>query len=173
MRVDGGNSIDECLKVAYAVAHSPLVKTAFFASDPNLGRILAAVGYAGITDLDQGKIELHLDDVHVVTQGGRNPSYREEDGARVMKPSEITIDIDLGAPQPLELVMLAMHTIAPGATGGGTAATEAGASTRAGARLGAGWGAGLRWTRASGAEMRPTARAAGQPGACTSNSWLL
>jgi glutamate N-acetyltransferase/amino-acid N-acetyltransferase len=96
VRVDGGNSIDECLKVAYAVAHSPLVKTAFFASDPNLGRILAAVGYAGITDLDQGKIELHLDDVHVVTQGGRNPTYREEDGARVMKQSEITIRIGLG-----------------------------------------------------------------------------
>jgi glutamate N-acetyltransferase / amino-acid N-acetyltransferase len=96
VRVEGGASTDECLKVAYAVAHSPLVKTAFFASDPNLGRILAAVGYAGITDLDQGKIELHLDDVHVVTQGGRNPSYREEDGARVMKQSEITIRIGLG-----------------------------------------------------------------------------
>ena len=96
VRVEGGATTDECLKVAYAVAHSPLVKTAFFASDPNLGRILAAVGYAGITDLDQGKIELHLDDVHVVTQGGRNPSYREEDGARVMKQSEITIRIGLG-----------------------------------------------------------------------------
>jgi glutamate N-acetyltransferase/amino-acid N-acetyltransferase len=60
--------------VAYAIAHSPLVKTAFFASDPNLGRILAAVGYAGIDDLDQGLIDLHLDDVHVVTQGGRHPS---------------------------------------------------------------------------------------------------
>ena len=96
VRVEGGASTEECLKVAYAVAHSPLVKTAFFASDPNLGRILAAVGYAGITDLDQGKIELHLDDVHVVTQGGRNPSYREEDGARVMKQSEITIRIGLG-----------------------------------------------------------------------------
>ncbi|MDP3519470.1 MAG: bifunctional glutamate N-acetyltransferase/amino-acid acetyltransferase ArgJ [Hydrogenophaga sp.] len=96
VRVEGGHSTDECLKVAYAVAHSPLVKTAFFASDPNLGRILAAVGYAGIADLDQGKIELHLDDVHVVTQGGRNPSYREEDGARVMKQSEITIRIGLG-----------------------------------------------------------------------------
>ncbi|MFC7407763.1 bifunctional glutamate N-acetyltransferase/amino-acid acetyltransferase ArgJ [Hydrogenophaga atypica] len=96
VRVEGGVSTEECLKVAYAVAHSPLVKTAFFASDPNLGRILAAVGYAGITDLDQGKIELHLDDVHVVTQGGRNPGYREEDGARVMKQSEITIRIGLG-----------------------------------------------------------------------------
>ena len=93
--VEGGNNTDECLKVAYAIAHSPLVKTAFFASDPNLGRILAAVGYAGITDLDQSKIELHLDDVHVVTQGGRHPAYQEADGARVMKQSEITIRVGL------------------------------------------------------------------------------
>jgi hypothetical protein len=71
--------------VAYAIAHSPLVKTAFFASDPNLGRILAAVGYAGIDDLDQGLIDLHLDDVHVARDGGRHPAYREEDGQRVMK----------------------------------------------------------------------------------------
>ncbi len=96
VKVSGGNSTDECCKVAYAVAHSPLVKTAFFASDPNLGRILAAVGYAGIADLDQKKISLHLDDVHVVTHGGRNPSYKEEDGARVMQQSEITIHIGLG-----------------------------------------------------------------------------
>ncbi|PRD66348.1 bifunctional glutamate N-acetyltransferase/amino-acid acetyltransferase ArgJ [Malikia granosa] len=96
VRVEGGKSTDECLKVAYAIAHSPLVKTAFFASDPNLGRILAAVGYAGITDLDQGLIELHLDDVHVVSQGGRRPEYREEDGARVMAQTEITIRVGLG-----------------------------------------------------------------------------
>ena len=96
VRVEGGKTTDECLKVAYAIAHSPLVKTAFFASDPNLGRILAAVGYAGITDLDQGLIELHLDDVHVVSQGGRRPEYREEDGARVMAQSEITIRVGLG-----------------------------------------------------------------------------
>ena len=96
VRVEGGKSTDECLKVAYAIAHSPLVKTAFFASDPNLGRILAAVGYAGIADLDQGLIELHLDDVHVVSQGGRRPEYREEDGARVMAQSEITIRVGLG-----------------------------------------------------------------------------
>jgi glutamate N-acetyltransferase / amino-acid N-acetyltransferase len=96
VKVSGGNTSDECCKVAYAIAHSPLVKTAFFASDPNLGRILAAVGYAGIADLDQTKISLHLDDVHVVTGGGRNPSYREEDGARVMKQSEITVHVDLG-----------------------------------------------------------------------------
>jgi glutamate N-acetyltransferase/amino-acid N-acetyltransferase len=82
--------------VAYAIAHSPLVKTAFFASDPNLGRILAAVGYAGIDDLDQEHIELFLDDVHVVTNGGRNPLYREEDGQRVMRQSEIRVHVDLG-----------------------------------------------------------------------------
>ncbi|MBS7348872.1 MAG: bifunctional glutamate N-acetyltransferase/amino-acid acetyltransferase ArgJ [Comamonas sp.] len=96
VQVDGGHTEAECRAVAYAVAHSPLVKTAFFASDPNLGRILAAVGYAGITDLDQNQIALYLDDVHVVTQGGRNPSYREEDGQRVMQQSEITVRIDLG-----------------------------------------------------------------------------
>ena len=94
--VAGGKDSAECRKVAYAVAHSPLVKTAFFASDPNLGRILAAVGYAGVEDLDPGLIELFLDDVHVATQGGRNPHYREEDGQRVMKKSEIVVRIELG-----------------------------------------------------------------------------
>ncbi|TAK81189.1 MAG: bifunctional glutamate N-acetyltransferase/amino-acid acetyltransferase ArgJ [Aquabacterium sp.] len=94
--VEGGKDEEECRKVAYAIGHSPLVKTAFFASDPNLGRILAAVGYAGIADLDQGLIELHLDDVHVVTRGGRRPEYREEDGQRVMKKSEITVRVGLG-----------------------------------------------------------------------------
>lgn len=97
--IDGGRSEAECALAAYAIAHSPLVKTAFFASDPNLGRILAAVGYAGIDDLDQNLIEMHLDDVHVVTQGGRNPAYREEDGQRVMKQSEITIRVNLGRGQ--------------------------------------------------------------------------
>ena len=96
IEVNGGRSTDECLKVAYAVAHSPLVKTAFFASDPNLGRILAAVGYAGILDLDATQIELHLGDVHVVTAGGRHPEYREEDGQRVMKEAEILVRIGLG-----------------------------------------------------------------------------
>ena len=96
VRVEGGKTQDECLKVAYAIAHSPLVKTAFFASDPNLGRILAAVGYAGIDDLDQAKIDLYLDDVQVATGGGRNPAYREEDGQRVMKQSEITVRVALG-----------------------------------------------------------------------------
>jgi glutamate N-acetyltransferase/amino-acid N-acetyltransferase len=95
VQVDAGASEAECQQVAYAIAHSPLVKTAFFASDPNLGRILAAVGYAGIADLDQTKIDLFLDDVHVAKQGGRNPSYREEDGQRVMKQSDITVRIDL------------------------------------------------------------------------------
>ncbi len=94
--VQGGRTEEECRKVAYAIAHSPLVKTAFYASDPNLGRILAAVGYAGIDDLDQTGIELFLDDVHVATKGGRNPAYREEDGQRVMKQSEITVRVALG-----------------------------------------------------------------------------
>ena len=96
VQVQGGRSEAECRQVAYAIAHSPLVKTAFFASDPNLGRILAAVGYAGIADLDQALIEMHLDDVHVVTRGGRHPAYREEDGQRVMKQSEITVRVHLG-----------------------------------------------------------------------------
>ncbi|MDR6766582.1 glutamate N-acetyltransferase/amino-acid N-acetyltransferase [Acidovorax delafieldii] len=96
VRVEGGETGEECRKVAYAIAHSPLVKTAFFASDPNLGRILAAVGYAGIDDLDQTGIDLYLDDVHVALQGGRNPAYREEDGQRVMKQSEITVRVLLG-----------------------------------------------------------------------------
>jgi glutamate N-acetyltransferase/amino-acid N-acetyltransferase len=95
IRVEGGASDAECRQVAYAIAHSPLVKTAFFASDPNLGRILAAVGYAGIADLDQTRIDLFLDEVHVVEGGGRRASYREEDGKRVMKRSEITVRVGL------------------------------------------------------------------------------
>ena len=94
--VEGGRNAEECRLAAYAIAHSPLVKTAFFASDPNLGRILAAVGYAGITDLDQTGIELYLDEVHVVTKGGRHPDYREEQGQQVMKQSEITVRVLLG-----------------------------------------------------------------------------
>jgi glutamate N-acetyltransferase/amino-acid N-acetyltransferase len=93
--VEGGRDEAECRLAAYAVAHSPLVKTAFFASDPNLGRILAAVGYAGITDLDQSLIDLDLDDVAIVRQGGRLASYREEDGQRVMKQAEISVRIGL------------------------------------------------------------------------------
>jgi glutamate N-acetyltransferase / amino-acid N-acetyltransferase len=102
--VQGGRDAEECRKVAYAIAHSPLVKTAFYASDPNLGRILAAVGYAGIDDLDQTGIELFLDDVHVATKGGRNPAYREEDGQRVMKQSEITVRVALGRGDASETV---------------------------------------------------------------------
>ncbi|WP_454907519.1 bifunctional glutamate N-acetyltransferase/amino-acid acetyltransferase ArgJ [Variovorax gossypii] len=104
IQVDGGRNAAECKQVAYAVAHSPLVKTAFYASDPNLGRILAAVGYAGIDDLDQTGIDLFLDDVHVAVKGGRNPSYREEDGQRVMKQSEITVRIGLGRGDASETV---------------------------------------------------------------------
>ena len=99
VRVEGGATKDECRKVAYAIAHSPLVKTAFYASDPNLGRILAAVGYAGIEDLDQTTIDLYLDDVHVAHRGGRHPQYREEDGQRVMKRAEITVRVLLGRGQ--------------------------------------------------------------------------
>ncbi len=95
VRVEGGRDDDECRRVAYAIGHSPLVKTAFFASDPNLGRILAAVGYAGIDDLDQSTIDLYLDDVHVARHGGRHPDYREEQGQRVMKQSEITVRVHL------------------------------------------------------------------------------
>lgn len=104
IEVTGGRDTSECRKVAYAIAHSPLVKTAFFASDPNLGRILAAVGYAGIDDLDQDRIELFLDDVHVVTKGGRNALYREEDGQRVMRQSEIRVRVDLGRGQAADTV---------------------------------------------------------------------
>jgi len=93
--IEGGRDEAECKLAAYAIAHSPLVKTAFFASDPNLGRILAAVGYAGIHDLDQTLIDMHLDEVLVVQAGGRHPDYREEDGQRVMKQSEITVKVNL------------------------------------------------------------------------------
>jgi glutamate N-acetyltransferase/amino-acid N-acetyltransferase len=93
--VERAGTADEAAAVAYAIAHSPLVKTAFFASDPNLGRILCAIGYAGIEDLDPARIDLWLDDVHVATRGGRHPAYREEDGQRVMKQAEITVRVSL------------------------------------------------------------------------------
>ncbi|WP_313234399.1 bifunctional glutamate N-acetyltransferase/amino-acid acetyltransferase ArgJ [Delftia acidovorans] len=96
IKVEGGKTEAECRLVAYSIAHSPLVKTAFFASDPNLGRILAAVGYASIDDLDQTKIDLYLNDVHVAVNGGRNPAYQEEDGQRVMKQQEIIVRVLLG-----------------------------------------------------------------------------
>jgi glutamate N-acetyltransferase/amino-acid N-acetyltransferase len=95
VQVNGGRDVGECRKVAYAIGHSPLVKTAFFASDPNLGRILAAVGYAGIDDLDQGLIDLFLDDVHVAMHGARHPGYAEAQGQRVMKQAEITVRVEL------------------------------------------------------------------------------
>ena len=95
IRVEGGRRDEECRRVAYAIAHSPLVKTAFFASDPNLGRILAAVGNAGIADLAVEKVDLYLDDVLVVKNGGRSPDYREADGQRVMKQAEITVRVAL------------------------------------------------------------------------------
>jgi len=95
INIEGGMNETECRKVGYAIAHSPLVKTAFFASDPNLGRILAAVGYAGIDDLDVSKVDLYLDDVLVAKSGGRAPTYREEDGQRVMKQEEIAIRVAL------------------------------------------------------------------------------
>ena len=104
LQIEGGKTAAECRQVAYAIAHSPLVKTAFYASDPNLGRILAAVGYAGITDLDQSAIDLYLDDVHVAVRGGRHPDYREEDGQRVMKQSEITVRVVLGRGQASDTV---------------------------------------------------------------------
>ncbi|MCU0812417.1 MAG: bifunctional ornithine acetyltransferase/N-acetylglutamate synthase, partial [Thiobacillaceae bacterium] len=94
--VAGGKDSDECRQVGYAIGHSPLVKTAFFASDPNLGRILAAIGYAGITDLDVDGVRVWLDDVLVAENGGRAEAYQEEEGARVMKQAEITIRVDLG-----------------------------------------------------------------------------
>ena len=94
--VEGGKTAAECRQVAYAIAHSPLVKTAFFASDPNLGRILAAVGYAGIADLEQTRIDLYLDEVLVAKNGGRHAGYVEADGQRVMKQSEITVRVVLG-----------------------------------------------------------------------------
>ena len=98
--VEGGRDREECRKVGYAIGHSPLVKTAFFASDPNLGRILAAIGYAGIADLDVDGIRVWLasgaDAALVAEKGGRAASYREEDGSRIMKAAEITVRVDLG-----------------------------------------------------------------------------
>jgi len=96
VQVEGGMSEAECNKVAYAIAHSPLVKTAFFASDPNLGRLLAAIGYAGIADLDVGRVQLYLGEGLVARDGGRNPAYREADGRRAMQQSEITVRVELG-----------------------------------------------------------------------------
>ncbi len=95
VKVEGGKNEAECKKIGYAIARSPLVKTAFFASDPNLGRILAAIGYAGVDDLDVAALKLYLDEVLVAEHGGRAASYREEDGQRVMQQSDITIRVVL------------------------------------------------------------------------------
>jgi glutamate N-acetyltransferase/amino-acid N-acetyltransferase len=99
IRVEGAASEAEAARVGKAVAHSPLVKTAFFASDPNLGRLIAAIGNAGIADLDTSRVDLWLADVKVIDRGGRAASYREEDGARVMKPPEIAMRVSLGRGQ--------------------------------------------------------------------------
>jgi glutamate N-acetyltransferase / amino-acid N-acetyltransferase len=95
IQMNGGKDEAECKKIGYAIAHSPLVKTAFFASDPNLGRILAAIGYAGVDDLDVSKLKVYLDDVLVAENGGRAASYQEADGQRVMQQSDITIRVEL------------------------------------------------------------------------------
>lgn len=99
IQVEAGKDEEECRKVAYAIAHSPLIKTAFFASDPNLGRILAAIGYAGIDDLDVNKLSLYLCDVLVAEQGGRAASYEESQGAAVMQASDITVRVVLARGQ--------------------------------------------------------------------------
>jgi len=96
VQVNGGGNHQECLDVGYAVAHSPLIKTALFASDPNWGRILAAVGYAGVPNLDVSLIDVFLGEVCIASRGGRSPSYTEEQGAAVMAREEITIRIELG-----------------------------------------------------------------------------
>jgi glutamate N-acetyltransferase / amino-acid N-acetyltransferase len=95
VEVEGGRDERECRQVGYAIAHSPLVKTAFFASDPNLGRILAAIGNAGIVDLDVGRVDLYLDEVLVAKNGGRHVGYSEADGQRIMKQSEFTVRVNL------------------------------------------------------------------------------
>lgn len=104
IQIEGGKTNEECKQVAEAIAHSPLVKTAFFASDPNLGRILAAIGYAGIADLDVSHVQLWLDDVWVAKNGGRHPDYKEEDGQAVMKKSEILVRAHLGRGEATQTV---------------------------------------------------------------------
>jgi glutamate N-acetyltransferase/amino-acid N-acetyltransferase len=99
VRIEGGKTMDECSRIAYAIAHSPLVKTAFFASDPNLGRILAAIGNAGLEGLEVNNLQLYLDEVLVAENGGRARGYQEEDGQRVMGQSEITVRVALNRGQ--------------------------------------------------------------------------
>ena len=95
VQVEGGRDAAECRKVAYAIAHSPLIKTAFFASDPNLGRILAAIGYAGVEGLDVNALKLYLGDVLVAEHGGRALAYQEAQGAAIMQKAEILVRVDL------------------------------------------------------------------------------
>ncbi|MNO59954.1 Arginine biosynthesis bifunctional protein ArgJ [compost metagenome] len=104
VQVNGGGNHQECLDVGYAVAHSPLIKTALFASDPNWGRILAAVGYAGVPNMDVSLIDVYLGDVCIASRGGRSASYTEEQGAAVMAKEEITIRIELGRGQCSETI---------------------------------------------------------------------
>ncbi|AMK32716.1 MULTISPECIES: bifunctional glutamate N-acetyltransferase/amino-acid acetyltransferase ArgJ [Pseudomonas] len=104
VQVNGGGNHQECLDVGYAVAHSPLIKTALFASDPNWGRILAAVGRAGVPALDVSLIDVYLDSVCIASKGGRSPSYTEDQGAKVMAQEEITIRIELGRGQCSETI---------------------------------------------------------------------
>ena len=104
IKIDGAQSTEEALECAYTIAHSPLVKTALFASDPNWGRILAAVGRAPIVDLDVSKVQLFLGDVQIVENGGLAATYREEDGAKVMQQSDIVIAVDLGRGTSSEIV---------------------------------------------------------------------
>jgi glutamate N-acetyltransferase/amino-acid N-acetyltransferase len=95
VRVESGRDEAECRRIAYAIAHSPLVKTAFFASDPNLGRILAAIGYAGVADLDPGGIDLYLDGLRVATQGARDPAYAEAQAVAAMRKPEFELRVAL------------------------------------------------------------------------------
>ena len=104
IKVEQAKNSEEALKIAYAIAHSPLVKTAFFASDPNLGRILAAIGYAGVEDLDTNTLNLYLDDVLVAVNGGRNPEYKEEQGQAVMQKPEILVHVVLARGEVSETV---------------------------------------------------------------------
>ncbi len=102
--VEGGGNTQECCDIAYSIAHSPLVKTAIFASDPNWGRILAAIGYAGVPNLDVAKIQVWLDDVQICKDGGAAADYTEASGARVMAQAEMTIRVDLGRGQAKDTV---------------------------------------------------------------------
>ena len=104
VRVEDGDNTQECCDIAYSIAHSPLVKTAIFASDPNWGRILAAIGYAGVPNLDVEKIQVWLDDVQICKDGGAAADYTEAAGARIMAQTEMTIRVNLGRGQATDTV---------------------------------------------------------------------